>query len=1077
MKPIRLTMEAFGSYGQRTVIDFTEPNQNLFLVTGDTGAGKTTIFDAVVFALYGGVSGAESGKTNGSNLQSQFASPGVKPFVELVFSEGSSGGENLYTVYRQPRYVRPKKRGQEGLHEEKETVSLTLPDGTEFPEKLAETNRKIEDIVGLSREQFLQVGMIAQGEFMRMLRAESKEKKEIFRKLFGTSVFQKVTDELRERKKTAEDALDQKNIELRTEAGHLRIRESLIDDETEFSEDLQDLPEFSDLLKLPDLVRRVQQSDGSEAADFEKLSEALPILHKAMMRKIKEQAKSVRKLQEKQKEARDAYIRGKDLEGRFTEFENCARNLKALRADHDSMVQKRDRQQKADAAWEIQAEYRSWNDEDQEIQKYERVLVETKRKIPSERENVKACEKEREDAKKRKEKADSIFSAQEKIFEQARRLFSELREEKTKIAGLTRTLNEKEETFRRRESAFTDFEAEERTKNETVRALSGAGAKAVSLDQKIQRAKELQTEEAELLRLNRECAEAEEKEKKAKEKYRKAAEQYTSKNGEYQHLMRIYLDAQAGILASRLRPGEPCPVCGSIEHPSPHMLEEEASEITQDSLEQLSKEVSDLDEAQQKASKEALRLRTDREQKEKILHERTGKFQKGLLDFGLEECPGSEALAEKKSALEREKTAAEKELQDWKSARDFLENSGEKKEELRRAKEEAERAREEARDALSKENGALRKLEERKEFPSEEAAGLALSEAKKQKESADRYAQDAEVTLSNARQKLTELLTKESQYTSLLPDMREEREKRWRKYELVRADKGLSKEEWMQAAAETPKTELNALREEVQNYREQFMAAQASYRSAKKAVGGMAKPDVPKLKEESDRLEEMSSEARRILDGLRTDDTQNEETRKNYDRILDARTAASKQAAMVSNLYQRLSGQVTGGRMDLETFAQRYYLERILRASNRRLLDMTDGEYEFRMVPAAEAGKGKNRGLDLLVFSHLTEKEREIGTLSGGESFMAALSLALGMADQIQESAAGIHLDMMFIDEGFGSLDDHSREQAVRVLQRMAGKERLIGIISHVSELKQEIEDQLIVTKDDAGSHVRWQIS
>ena len=162
--------------------------------------------------------------------------------------------------------------------------------------------------------------------------------------------------------------------------------------------------------------------------------------------------------------------------------------------------------------------------------------------------------------------------------------------------------------------------------------------------------------------------------------------------------------------------------------------------------------------------------------------------------------------------------------------------------------------------------------------------------------------------------------------------------------------------------------------------------------------------------------------------------------------------------------------------MDIETYVQRQYLEHVLSAANRRLLEMSAGQYELRMYDLEKAGEGKNRGLDLMVFSTVTGKEREVRTLSGGESFMAALSLALGMADQIRESASSVNLDMMFIDEGFGSLDDHSRDQAVKVLQRMAGSDRLIGIISHVTELKQEIEEQLIVTKDEKGSRVHWEL-
>ena len=192
---------------------------------------------------------------------------------------------------------------------------------------------------------------------------------------------------------------------------------------------------------------------------------------------------------------------------------------------------------------------------------------------------------------------------------------------------------------------------------------------------------------------------------------------------------------------------------------------------------------------------------------------------------------------------------------------------------------------------------------------------------------------------------------------------------------------------------------------------------------------------------------------------------------------MEKRKAVVEEHARIDALYRMTSGNVSGSRMDLETFVQRYYLERILYAANRRFQEMSAGQFELRMVGEEEAGEGRNRGLDLLVYSTVTGKEREVRTLSGGESFMAALSLALGMADQIQECSASIHLDMMFIDEGFGSLDEHSRDQAVRVLQQMAGGSKLIGIISHVTELKQEIEDQLLVSKDENGSHVRWQIS
>ena len=192
---------------------------------------------------------------------------------------------------------------------------------------------------------------------------------------------------------------------------------------------------------------------------------------------------------------------------------------------------------------------------------------------------------------------------------------------------------------------------------------------------------------------------------------------------------------------------------------------------------------------------------------------------------------------------------------------------------------------------------------------------------------------------------------------------------------------------------------------------------------------------------------------------------------------MDERRKTVDDHTKLDTLYRLVTGKVAGSRMDLETYVQRYYLERILYAANLRFSEMSAGQFELRMYDLDKAGEGKNKGLDLMVYSSVTGKEREVRTLSGGESFMAALSLALGMADQIQERSAAVNLDVMFIDEGFGSLDDHSRNQAVRVLMNMAGGSKLIGIISHVTELKQEIDNQLVVTKDDEGSHVSWQIS
>ena len=271
--------------------------------------------------------------------------------------------------------------------------------------------------------------------------------------------------------------------------------------------------------------------------------------------------------------------------------------------------------------------------------------------------------------------------------------------------------------------------------------------------------------------------------------------------------------------------------------------------------------------------------------------------------------------------------------------------------------------------------------------------------------------------------------------------------------------------------------DAEALRKATEQFRREKAAAEGAWNTAVEAAGGRKRPDLDALAGEQKAAEEKLKTAEASFLHLRDMLKEDRKMVNSLTPQLASRKRLISEHTKLDELYRSLSGKNTDGRMDLETYVQRCYLERILDAANLRFREMSAGQFELRMVKEEMAGKGKNRGLDLMVYSFVTGKEREVRTLSGGESFMAALSLALGMADQIRESSAAVALDMMFIDEGFGSLDDHARSQAVRVLQEMAGGDRLIGIISHVSELKQAIEDQLLVTRDEHGSNAVWQLS
>jgi exonuclease SbcC len=396
------------------------------------------------------------------------------------------------------------------------------------------------------------------------------------------------------------------------------------------------------------------------------------------------------------------------------------------------------------------------------------------------------------------------------------------------------------------------------------------------------------------------------------------------------------------------------------------------------------------------------------------------------------------------------------------------------------AAEELEKARNtesEKRSAFDSADAAARSQRGSADFGTEAEADAALDAAIRKEDESSKVFAEAEKAGTKAQENVTRALSLLNKYEEEIPQDGADTDQKQKEYKALLREKDLTEPEWMDLVSGHDRGEIETLRKETKKYGEDMSAAKARLEAAEKLTAGREKPDMNALGEElkeADRVyneagtscEEMKEYCRddqKALEGLLAHRTRRQKAARDYSRI--------------DRLYKLLSGNVTGSRMDIETYVQRYYLERILDAANTRFDEMTSGQYELRMVDDEEAGEGRNRGLDLCVFSTVTGKEREIRSLSGGESFMAALSLALGMADVITQSSSAIRLDVMFIDEGFGTLDDQSRRQAVDVLKRMAESHRMVGIISHVSELKTEIEDQLIVTRDDRGSHVHWEMS
>ena len=1080
MRPLMLTMQAFGSYASLTRIDFTVPDQNFFLITGDTGSGKTTIFDAIVFAIYGEASSGTNRK-DGTELQSQFTDPGTQPFVELTFSERSGSGDEIYTVRRSPRHIRPlRRKGKNSFKEEKETASLTMPDGRVI-ENMQQVGEKLTEIVGLDKNQFMQVAMIAQGEFMELLRAKSNDKKLIFRKLFGTDLYQKLTDELdRRRKDKLSEIVRIRNI-CQAEAAHTVIPDG-----------------YERAGELSALSDRIIHGERYSSDTMERFLEELRLLCARLKEEEAASAEAHEKNRIARDAARDACTAGTELMNLQQQLEKASRELEACDAEEPQVREKEALRKTIRDAHEIRAVYLRYEDARTKLADTAARKARMTELLPS----LTRAEKEAADLE--------ASAAQEQA--QALARYTEVRERVMRALDILQKIREAGENVRRQEKLCRKAEEAAAKAAEDLKTLEEEElawtAKARELEGADRRLEVSRIRLSELNALLEKARSAEETRREIaaesaqaagiRDRFKSMRDSYNERNAGFVRAQNAYFDQQAGILAQKLQPGKPCPVCGSTEHPSPCRISRPGGLLSRESLDRESRELERLREKVTAKAQEtgtaiarvkqraaalgedmaALRARIA----EVMEQDPDGAARAGIAGTGdLPEELLPQAAADLLGKWTEKLTEETRELAlqagTLAKVQESLAGAGLKKAELTRQREEKTAAASEAKSDLAAARQTYSVLAASQDFPSREEALKVLGEQERVKTEKDAVlkAASAAAAESKAQRERTEALL--DQCGRDLPGLTEEAGDRKKEYDDILTRKGCPEESWKETAGAYSPARAGELEAEIADFYRKKSEAAGRKASALEAVGGRQRPDLEALAESLREAESRLLQSQKALEEIRTALRADEEVQRALEPRMQERSEAAGEFARIESLYNRLSGKVSGGRMDIETYVQRYYLERILISANMRFREMSAGQFELRMFDITKAGEGRNRGLDLMVYSEVTGKEREVRTLSGGESFMAALSLALGMADQIQAASASINLDVMFIDEGFGSLDDQARSQAVKVLQRMAGGSKLIGIISHVTELKNEMEDQLLVTKDDRGSHVKWQIS
>lgn len=928
MKPLKLTMSAFGSYAGKNVIDFTGQQQGIFLITGDTGAGKTTIFDAITYALYNQTSG---GERNGNMMRSQYAQPETETYVELEFLYRGQ----TYRVRRNPDYKITKTLKNGKIREQKvpHSVELTLPDGTVFPEKKNATDAKIIEILGLTADQFSQIVMIAQGDFLKLLYTKSDERKMIFSKLFRTDIYWKIQENLRRKSMEMDERIQENDRAFEQEKSRIIP-----------------LPE-SEELPLDELVERLR----------ERLKDAL-----------------------KEQNLRRANV--EELNKKITKYEEINKLF---------------------------------------------VSLEKIRQTGKELEARQAESKERRQQIENARKADKVLVAEQQNLRQQQ----EVEQSAQAIAKMTETLTNNQEMFETLKTQQQEAEAEQK------REAADTQKKMLALEQSFPSYEALQNARAEEQQakkvwedLGKTSEESFHKQEagiaalKEQQKRQEQAVEQTKKNWEqtslsasesakhYEHMYEAFLKEQAGILAENLSAGCPCPVCGSTVHPDPAKLSDHA--VTELEVEQ------------------AKKTRAAAEEKRDLAHA---------------------AFETEKTEKQKLAQAVEKEEADFVLAQTI-----------------AKQQRKEAEQNYVSLQKTAEQIREKLVYPS-------LAEAKKQYAAMQKALEAAEQEIAKKRQKVSELA--ETMNTLKGQKLAEEENQKTAKKLAAKTEKeyaklleksGFVSEETYHLAI-LPERSRSKLEREEKEYESQCLRQQSEQKLLEKQVSGKTYTDTMELNERLKVEKQALKEAEKTYMELHTAYENDRAVLQNCAVYLEKGKKMESEDQVIKSLSKTANGRLSGSaKIDFETYIQRQYFKQIIHEANKRLLTMSNHQFILKLKEEANTGRKTNEGLDLSVYSLVTDSERDVKTLSGGESFLAALAMALGLSDIVERSAGAIHPDMMFIDEGFGSLDAQSRQQAIEVLGELAGDSRMVGIISHVTELKEQIDRKLVVSRTDKGSRAVW---
>lgn len=1058
MKPIKLIISAFGPYAEEMPVINFEPfeKKGLFLICGDTGAGKTTIFDAICFALYGETSGSFR---DTKNLRSEYASLSAESFVDFSFTH--QGKE--YRIYRKPSYDRPKQRG-EGMITEKERAEFYCEDKVPI-EGTTQVNRAVIELLKIDFKQFKQIAMIAQGEFWDLLNASTEDRTKILRTIFMTSGYERMQYKLKERKnasfsekKKTEDSIVQyfRDAEASEDSGLEEVLRSL-QEEADSSDSAWNLEEM--LKVLTDII----------SADAAALKNTQKELH------TEKQTGD-----EKKKALHNAKTNNEFLQ-RFRKFTEEKDKLDAKEAEIKELELLTERQKTA---------VRKLKPMHDTLKKEEREASETERELTGKKEEltkIKSRGDQAEEALKKSLEGEARAEAQKKT---AERLKEDIPKYEKKDALISEIEALKKEEVRLDKEEKTLREDEEKLKckidhlGAVIKDLEKCAPRRVEVEN---RGKELQTLEAGMKEiLEQDIPEHKKKKQELKVKqdaFRLAQEQFEDISEERRRCEHVLENCRAGILAQHLEEGKKCPVCGSTHHPEPAILPEETA--SEEKLKELREIEESAKEAKDSSCIKAEKAKTALESHEEQLRNRILTSMKQADHItDLSENVSIEHFFEKISSawdvvkeqiLDNEKVEKqlaedcrtyEKAVQDIESARGKeTENLTVRKEDLAERKRKNQTLFVEKNTALKEyDNLAFSDLEtavKEQEKAEQEAEGIfeAIEKAKTAKQQAETKKAETEAALGvlETRFQSLRVLTEESRsnFSNLLME-----------------ENFASEEAFLEFL--TDENEIAENEKKINEYKQAVQTNIQQLNQARLDAEG-------KMEMAEDQLKKESEEQDRRIETIRKHCTQIEnrleKNKRIKERISKKRSSLEKfqeEYNRCTRLYDLIIGNIPDrAKITFEQYIQAAGFDHIIAAANRRLLPMSDGQYElFRKDETDNKNKQSKTFLNLEVQDHFTGRRRPVGSLSGGESFKASLSLALGLSDTVSSNLGGVQMDALFVDEGFGTLDKKSIENAMDTLVRLSGTNKLVGIISHREELMENIPQQIKIEKTKEGSRI-----